>query len=256
MLIAVDVGNTQTHVGMFRGDELVDHWRFATVREATGDQIAVVMSGVLALRDLSLADIDGAIVSSVVPQLAHEYEYISERYLDGGLLVVGPNVRSGMPIRIERPHELGTDRLVNAVAAWAESRSACVVVDFGTSTNYDIVSGKGEYLGGVISPGIEISMDALYERAAKLTKVDIEEPRDGVIGRSTQAAIQAGLVYGFAGQVDGILRRLRAELGPELKVIGTGGLASTIAPFCEELDEVDDLLTLTGLRILWDRNSP
>jgi type III pantothenate kinase len=254
MLIAVDVGNTQTHVGMFRGDDLLEHWRFATVREATGDQIAVVMSGVLGLRGLSLKDVDGAIVSSVVPQLAHEYEYISHNYLDGGLLVVGPSVKSGMPIRIERPHELGTDRLVNAVAAWDANHRACVVVDFGTSTNYDIVSDQGEYLGGVISPGIEISMDALYERAAKLTKVDIEAPAS-VIGRSTQAALQSGLVYGFAGQVDGILRRIRAEMGGDIKAIGTGGLASTIAPFCEELEEVDDLLTLTGLRILWERNT-
>jgi type III pantothenate kinase len=254
MLIAVDVGNTQTHVGMFRGKELVEHWRFATVREATGDQIAVTMSGVLGLRGLKLSDVDGAIVSSVVPQLAHEYEYISDRYLDGGLLVVGPSVKSGMPIRIERPHELGTDRLVNAVAAWDEHQRACAVVDFGTSTNYDIVSDLGEYLGGIISPGIEISMDALYARAAKLTKVDIEAPRE-LIGRSTQGAIQSGLVYGFAGQVDGILHRLRAELGADLLTIGTGGLASTIAPFCEELDIVDDLLTLNGLRILWERNT-
>jgi type III pantothenate kinase len=254
MLIAVDVGNTQTHVGMFRGTDLVDHWRFATVRESTGDQIAVTMSGVLGLRGLSLGQIDGAIVSSVVPQLAHEYEYISENYLDGQLLVVGPTIKSGMPIRIERPHELGTDRLVNAVAAWDAHREACVVVDFGTSTNYDVVSDQGEYLGGIISPGIEISMDALYDRAAKLTKVDIEAPRE-LIGRSTQAALQSGLVYGFAGQVDGILRRVRGELGDDLRTIGTGGLASTIAPFCEELDEVDDLLTLTGLRILWERNT-
>ena len=254
MLIAVDVGNTQTHVGMFRDGDLVDHWRFATVREATGDQIAAVMAGVLGLRDLSLDDVDGAIVSSVVPQLAHEYEYISERYLDGGLLVVGPNVKSGMPIRIERPHELGTDRLVNAVAAWDLYHDACVVVDFGTSTNYDIVSDQGEYLGGIISPGIEISMEALYARAAKLTKVDIEAPKE-VIGRSTTGAVQSGLVYGFAGQVDGILKRLRGELGDDLIKIGTGGLASTIAPFCEELDQVDDLLTLTGLRILWERNT-
>src|SRR3954466_13900582 len=254
MLIAVDVGNTQTHVGMFRDGTLLEHWRFATVREATGDQIAASLSGVLMVGGLSLKDVDGANVSSVVPQLAHEYESISHNYLDGGLLVVGPNVKSGMPIRIERPHELGTDRLVNAVAARDMFHRACVVVDFGTSTNYDIVSGQGEYLGGIISPGIEISMDALYERAAKLTKVDIEPPRE-VIGRSTQAAIQPGLVYGFAGQVDGILKRVRGELGPDIKTIGTGGLASTIAPFCEELEDVDDLLTLTGLRILWERNT-
>jgi type III pantothenate kinase len=254
MLITVDVGNTQTHVGMFRDGELLEHWRFATVREATGDQIAVLMAGVLRLRGLELDDVDGAIVSSVVPQLAHEYEYISENYLEGQLLVVGPNVKSGMPIRIERPHELGTDRLVNAVAAWEEHGRAAAIVDFGTSTNYDIVSGNGEYLGGIISPGIEISMDALYERAAKLTKVDIEAPRE-LIGRSTQGALQSGLVYGFAGAVDGILRRVRAELGKDLLTIGTGGLASTIAPFCEELDEVDDLLTLNGLRILWEKNT-
>ena len=254
MLIAVDVGNTQTHVGMFRDGDLVDHWRFATVREATGDQIAAVMAGVLGLRGLGLGDVDGAIVSSVVPQLAHEYEYISERYLDGGLLVVGPKVKSGMPIRIERPHELGTDRLVNAVAAWDAYGQACVVVDFGTSTNYDIVSDQGEYLGGIISPGIEISMDALYQRAAKLTKVEVEAPKE-LIGRSTQGALQSGLVYGFAGAVDGILRRVRDELGEEVLTIGTGGLASTIAPFCEELDEVDDLLTLNGLRILWEKNT-
>jgi type III pantothenate kinase len=254
MLIAVDVGNTQTHVGMFHDEGDLDHWRFATVREATGDQIAVLIAGVLNLRGLELADVDGAIVSSVVPQLAHEYEYISENYLEGQLLVVGPNVKSGMPIRIERPHELGADRLVNAVAAWDEHHKAAVVVDFGTSTNYDIVSDKGEFLGGIISPGIEISMDALYERAAKLTKVNIEAPRE-LIGRSTEGALQSGLVYGFAGAVDGILKRLRVELGQDLVTIGTGGLASTIAPFCEELDEVDDLLTLNGLRILWEKNT-
>ena len=252
MLIAVDVGNTQTHVGMFRGDDLVEHWRFATVREATGDQIAVVMSGVLGLRGLSLKDVDGAIVSSVVPQLAHEYEYISHNYLDGGLLVVGPSVKSGMPIRIERPHELGTDRLVNAVAAWEQYHRACVVVDFGTSTNYDIVSDQGEYLGGIIAPGAEISLEALIERAEKLPQIDLAEPRS-LIGKSTVDAIRSGMVYGFAGLVDGIVHRLHAQLGPG-DVIATGGLAGAVFPFTETIDEADDLLTLTGLRLIHERN--
>ena len=253
MLITVDVGNTQTHVGMFRGEDLVEHWRFATVREATGDQIAVVMSGVLGLRGLSLNDVDGAIVSSVVPQLAHEYEYVSERYFAGTLAVVGPHLRTGIPIRTENPHEVGADRLVNAVAAYDRVGSACVVVDFGTTINYDIISDEGELLGAIFTPGVEISLAALAQRAARLPNVDIEPPRE-LIGRSTVASIQSGIVYGFAGQVDGIVGRLREEMGDELTAIATGGLAGSIAPFCEQIDETDDLLTLTGLRLIWERN--
>jgi type III pantothenate kinase len=253
MLLAVDVGNTQTHIGMFRGDELVEHWRFATVRESTADELATVLVGLLQLRGLSLADVEAAIVSSVVPQLVHEYESVSERYLGGNLRVVGPGLKSGIPIRTENPYEVGSDRLVNAVAAYDRVHSACIVVDFGTAITYDVVSAEGELLGTLISPGIEISMEALSERAARLPKVELEAPRE-LIGRSTLTSIQAGVVYGFAGQVDGIVSRLREELGVEARAIATGGLATSIAPFCDELDEVDEMLTLTGLRLLWERN--
>ncbi len=253
MLLAIDVGNTQTHLGMFRGDELVEHWRFATVRGATADELATVVANLLSLRDLRLRDVDGAVVSAVVPQLAREWEQVSVRYLDGALAVVGPGLKTGMPIRTEIPQELGADRLVNAVAAYARAGSACVVVDFGTAITYDAVSANGEYLGGIISPGVEISIEALSERAAKLPKVDIAPPAE-LIGRTTQASIQSGIVYGFAGQVDGIVCRLREELGEDVTVIATGGVAGAIAPFCAEIDEIDELLTLTGLRLIWERN--
>lgn len=253
MLLAIDAGNTQTHVGMFRGDELVEHWRLATVRDATADRLASELTGLLALRDLRLRDVDGAIVSSVVPQLGREYEAVSERYLDGALALVGPRLRTGMPIRIENPHELGSDRLMNAVAAYERCGGACIVADFGTTINYDVVSSRGEYLGGSIAPGVEISLEALSQRAARLFTIDLDAPSEA-IGRSTQAALQSGVVYGFAGQVDGIVARLRDALGEEATTFATGGLAGPIVPFCKEIDEVDDLLTLRGLRLVWERN--
>jgi type III pantothenate kinase len=238
---------------MFRGDELQEHWRFATRRESTGDELATTLVNLLALRGYALADVDGAIVSSVVPQLGHEYEYVNEHYFAGTLMLVGPGVRTGIPIRTENPHEVGADRLVNAVAAYDKVGGACVVVDFGTTINYDIVSAGGELLGAIFTPGVEISLQALAQRAARLPNVDIEPPRE-LIGRSTVASIQSGIVYGFAGQVDGIVGRLREHMGDEITAIATGGLASSIAPFCDQIDETDDQLTLTGLRLIWERN--
>jgi type III pantothenate kinase len=253
VLLAIDNGNTQTHIGVFDGERLVEHWRLATVREITADELAAGMAGLLGLRGLSLADVDGAIVSSVVPQLDHEYELVSERYLAGTLVLVGPGLKTGMRIRIENPHELGADRLANAVAAYDRTGGACIAVDFGTALNFDIVSSEGDFLGGIFAPGVDISMDALAQRAAKLPKVDLEAPKE-LIGRSTPAAMQSGIVYGFAGLVDGILSRVREELGDEATAIATGGHAAAIAPFCDQIDEVDDLLTLTGLRLIWERN--
>jgi type III pantothenate kinase len=253
VLLAVDAGNTQTQVGLFEGERLIEHWRLATVREATTDELAVTLTNLLELRARKLDGVDGAIVSSVVPALSLEYERMSERYLDGRLLIVSPALKTGMPIRIDNPHQLGTDRLVNAVAAYHRFGTACIVVDFGTSLNYDVISAQGEYLGGVISPGVEISAEALWERAAKLVKVDIEPP-SAVIGKNTEAAIRSGIVHGFAGQVDGIVGRLRQELGDQAAAIATGGHAQVIAPYCETIDEIDDWLTLTGLRLIHEMN--
>jgi type III pantothenate kinase len=253
VLLTIDVGNTQTHVGAFDGPELVEHWRFSTDRQSTGDQLAVVIHSLLSLRGIGFDQIHGEAISSVVPRLVTEYRYMFERYLDREALILGPGTKTGMPILLENPHELGPDRLANAVAGFDQVDGACVVVDFGTAINYDVVSAAGEYLGGIISPGIEISIEALTSRAARLPKVDIEEPRS-LIGKTTEASIQSGVVYGFAGQVDGICARLRAELGEGITTIATGGLASVIVEFTNSIDMVDDLLTLKGLRLVYERN--
>jgi type III pantothenate kinase len=254
MLLVVDVGNTQTHFGTYRDAELVEHWRFTTVRDSTADELGAVLRNLLELRGIGLADLEASIVSSTVPQLGPEWESMAARYLDHEMLVVGPGLKTGMALRYDNPREIGPDRLVNAVAAYDKVHGACVVVDFGTAVTYDPVSAEGEYLGGIITPGVEISMEALTTRAAALPKIDLAPPRS-LIGKTTVDAIRSGVIYGFAGQVDGIVRRLRAEMGTDIEAIATGGLAAHIVPFTEEIDETDDLLTLTGLRLLHERNA-
>lgn len=253
MLLAIDVGNTQTHIGAFDGADLVEHWRFGTDAEATGDELAIRVASVLELRGLTLEGIDGSIVSSVVPELSPEYAQMASRYLQARHLGVVPGIKTGIVIRMDNPHELGADRLVNAVAAFDRFGGPCAVVDFGTAITFDAISGKGEYLGGVIGPGVRISMEALTERAAKLPNVELGEPA-GVIGKTTQASMQSGMIFGFAGAVDSIARRLVAEMGEGTSFIATGGGADVIVPFCEMVDEIDDLLTLTGLRLIWELN--
>jgi type III pantothenate kinase len=248
VLLAVDVGNTQTVLGLYPDGALTEHWRLATERSSTADELGVLLGGLL-----DLDAVEGICLASTVPVLVREWELLASKWADAPLLVVGPGVKTGIRIRYDDPREVGADRIVNSVAAKERYGAPVVVVDFGTSTNFDVVSPEGEYVGGVIAPGIEISMDALFARAARLVKVDYAAPST-VIGKTTVGGLQSGLVYGFAGQVDGIVARIREELGAEAPAVATGGLADLVAPHSSTIGRIDPFLTLDGLRMVWELN--
>lgn len=248
MLLAADVGNTQTALGLYRDGDLRDHWRLTTEHSTTADELGVLLNGLL-----DLDSVDGICLSSTVPVLVREWELLATKWAGAPLLVVGPGVKTGIPIRYDDPREVGPDRIANAIAAKERYGAPVIVVDFGTSTNFDVVSTEGEYVGGVLAPGIEISMEALFARAARLVKVDYAAPAS-VIGKTTVGGLQSGLVYGFAGQVDGIVARIREELEAEAQVVATGGLADLVAPHSETIARVDPFLTLEGLRLVWELN--
>jgi len=259
MLLVLDVGNTETEVGLFpmRGDgtagpELTAQWRISTAHKQTADEYGVLMRQLFAMQGLELSAVQGIIVASVVPPLERLLRQMSERYFGVKALFIEPGIKTGLPVHYDNPAEVGADRIVNAVAAYEKCKASCVVVDFGTATTFDAISARGEYLGGVIAPGIEISAEALFEHAARLPRVEIKRPPH-VIGSNTVHSLQSGLSYGYVGLVDGILERLLSEMGPA-RVIATGGIAPFIASGSRFLTEIDEALTLTGLRIVWERN--
>jgi len=247
-LLAIDVGNTQTAFGLFEGEVLREHWRVTTERNRSGDEL-----GALYGNFVDLDAVEGIALASTVPQLHRAYEDFAKEYVKAALLELGPGVKTGVPVRYDDPREVGPDRIANAVAAVERYGAPAIVVDFGTSTNFDVVSPEGEYVGGVLAPGIEVSMDALFSRAARLFKVDFAEP-ETVIAKNTASSLQSGLVYGFAGQVDGIVERIRGELRAEAQTVATGGLADLIVPHAKTLETIDPFLTLEGVRIVWERN--
>ncbi len=257
MLLAIDVGNTNIVLGVFDGATLVHSWRLQTLRERTSDELGLLVDGLFAHSRIERVQVRGVILGSVVPPLTGTIRTMVDRYFGVQALIVDPTSNTGMPIRYDNPSEVGADRIVNGVAAWERFGGAggrpMIVVDFGTATTLDAISAKGEYLGGAICPGVTISADALFQRAARLPRIDVRKPAR-VVGQTTVGAMEAGLFYGYVGMVEGLVKRMDAELGGNAICVATGGLADLIAPETSLIHHVDPDLTLHGLRIVWERN--
>ena len=259
MLLTLDVGNTNTVLGLYRlaSDELITHWRISTLRTQTADEYGVLFLNLFAMRKVEATEVSAIIISSVVPPLESTLRQVCERYFNLKPMFVEPGIKTGMPILVDNPTEVGADRLVNSVAAFGRYGGPCIVVDFGTATTFDVISAKGEYMGGAIAPGLAISAEALFARAARLSRVDVKKPAK-VVGTNTVAAVQSGLYYGYIGLVDGILERILNETrGPDsaaAKIIATGGLAHLIIDDSRFIQTVDDMLTIDGLRLIYERN--